>query len=103
MARTLASTAITIGAHRRHRSLQRHRTARASSRPVEDLVECRLASLLDQPGPQVLLEGLVRGGRTLAQDRMGLLRDIFDLHAGHSAIMAPQAPVRNRTLTVRER
>jgi hypothetical protein len=40
----------------------------------------------------------VRGSRTLAQDRMGLLREIFDLHAGHSATVVPQAPVRNRTL-----
>jgi hypothetical protein len=38
----------------------------------------------------------VRGGRALAQDGVGLFRDIFDLHAGHGAIMALEAPVHNR-------
>jgi hypothetical protein len=41
----------------------------------------------------------VCGGRTLAQDSVGLFRDILDLHTGHGAIMALEAPVRNRTVT----
>ena len=40
----------------------------------------------------------MRGGRALAQDGMGLLRDILDLHAGHDAIMALLAPKHNRPL-----
>jgi len=38
----------------------------------------------------------VRGGRPLAQDSVGLFWDIFDLHTGHGAIMALEAPVHNR-------
>src|SRR5262249_25055287 len=52
---------------------------------------------------QVLLEGLVRGGRPLAQDSVGLLWDIFDLHTGHGAIMALEAPVHNRATAAVQR
>jgi hypothetical protein len=38
----------------------------------------------------------VRGGRTLAQDSVGLFWDIFDLYTGHGAIMALEAPVHKR-------
>ena len=38
----------------------------------------------------------MRGGRPLAQDSVGLFWDIFDLHTGHGAIMALEAPVHNR-------
>ena len=98
VARTLASTTITIGAQRRYRRLQRNRTSRATTRPVKDLLKGRLAGLLDEPGPQVLLEGLVRGSCALAQDGMSLLGHIFDLHARHGAIMALEAPVRKRAV-----
>ena len=37
----------------------------------------------------------MRGGRPLAQDGVGLFWDIFDLHTGHGAIMALEAPVHN--------
>jgi hypothetical protein len=92
VARTLASTTITIGPQRRHRCFQGDRATRAASRPVKDLVEGRFAGFLDKPGAQVFLQGLMRGGRTLAQDRVSPLRHIFDLHARHSAIMALEAP-----------
>ena len=98
VARTLASTTITIGAQRRYRRLQRNRTSRAAARPVKDLLKGRLAGLLDEPGPQVLLEGLVRGSCALTQDGMSLLGHIFDLHARHGAIMALEAPVRKRAV-----
>ena len=39
----------------------------------------------------------MRSRRALAQDSVGLFRDILDLHTGHGAIMALQAPVRNHT------
>ena len=38
----------------------------------------------------------MRSGRALAQDRVGLFRHIFDLHTRHGAIMALEAPIRNR-------
>jgi hypothetical protein len=41
----------------------------------------------------------VCGRRTLAQDRVGLFGDVFDLHTGHSAIMALEAPFHNRAVT----
>ena len=96
VARTLASTTITIGAQRRYRRLQRNRASRAAARPVKDLLKGRFARLLDEPGPQVLLEGLMRGSCALTQDGMSLLRNIFDLHARHGAIMALKAPIRKR-------
>jgi hypothetical protein len=98
VARTLASTTITIGAQRRHCRLQRHRTSRAAARPVKDLIKGRFAGLLDEPGPQVLLKGLVRGSCALTQDSMSLLGHVLDLHAGHGAIMALEAPVRKRAV-----
>src|SRR5215475_2207874 len=96
VARTLASTTITIGPQRRHRCFQGDRAPRAAFRPVEDLVEGRFAGLLDEPGAQVFLQRLMRGGGALAQDRVSPLRHIFDLHARHGAIMALEAPKYNR-------
>ena len=49
VARTLASTTITIGAQRRYRRLQRNRTSRAAARPVKDLLKGRsLASSMSR-------------------------------------------------------
>jgi hypothetical protein len=98
VARTLASTTITIGPQRRHRCLQGDRTARAASRSVEDLVKGGFAGLLDEPGAQVFLQRLMRGGRALAEDRVSPLRHIFDLHARHGAILALEAPKYNHTV-----
>jgi hypothetical protein len=100
VARTLASTTITIFAQRRHRCRQRNRTSRAAARPFEDLLKGRFAGLLDEPGPEVLLERLVRGSRALTQDGMSLLGHIFDLHARHGAIMALEAPFRKRAVSL---
>jgi hypothetical protein len=41
----------------------------------------------------------MRGRRALAQDSVGLFWNIFDLHTGHGAIMALEAPVHNRVTT----
>jgi hypothetical protein len=38
---------------------------------------------------------LVRGRGALPQDRVRLIRDIFNLNTWHSAILAPQAPDSN--------
>jgi hypothetical protein len=59
---------------------------------VEDFLQRRLACVLDQTAAQVLLQGLVRGGGSLAKDRVRLLRHVFDLNTRHNAIMAPLAP-----------
>jgi hypothetical protein len=40
------------------------------------------------------------GGCALAQDRVSLLRHIFDLHARHGAIMALEAPFRKRAVSL---
>jgi len=96
VARTLASTTITIGAQRRHRCLQRNRATRAAAGPVKNLLKGRFAGLLDEPGSEVFLKRLVRGGGTLTQDGVSLLGHVFDLHARHGAIMALKAPVRKR-------
>jgi hypothetical protein len=51
-----------------------------------------LTRFLDEARAQVLLQGLVRGRRTLAKHGVRLGRDVLDLHTGHGAIMAPVAP-----------
>lgn len=40
----------------------------------------------------------MRAGRPLTQNSVGVLRNVFDLHARHGAIMAPTAPKRKRGL-----
>jgi hypothetical protein len=40
----------------------------------------------------------MRGGGPLPQHSVSLLRDIFNLHARHGAIMALEAPLRNRAI-----
>jgi hypothetical protein len=73
-------------------------TAGAAAGPVKDFLEGWLAGFLDQPGAQVFLQGLAGGGRPLTQNRVCVFRDILDLDARHSAIMALEAPVRKRTV-----
>src|SRR6202050_2229263 len=90
--RTLASATITVVTDRGYRILERDRSARSPASPVEDLLHRRLVCLFDQPGPQVLLQGLVRGGCALAQDSVGVLWHILDLDARHGANMALAAP-----------
>ena len=41
----------------------------------------------------------MRGGGSLAKDRVRLLRHVFDLNTRHNAIMAPLAPYCNHSLT----
>jgi hypothetical protein len=93
---TLASTTSTVRPHRGYCCLQRNRPTSTPTRPVEDLVQCRPARFVDQTRPQVLLQGLVSGRRALPQHRVGLLRNVLDLYAWHSAILAPRAPNCNR-------
>lgn len=45
---------------------------------------------------RVLLQRLMRRGGSLSQHRMGLLGNVLDLHTGHGANMALEAPIRNR-------
>src|SRR5258708_6884577 len=89
---TLGSATAAVVADGGGRVLERDGSARWPAGPVEDLLHRRLVCLFDQPGSQVLLQGLVRGGGALAQDGVGALRHVLDLNAGHGAIMAPMAP-----------
>ncbi len=74
-------------------------TAGATAGPVKDFLEGRLAGFFDQSSAQVFLERLVGGSRSLAQYRVGMCRDILDLHAGHGAIMALEAPVHKHAVS----
>src|ERR1039458_9313825 len=94
--RTLASATITVVADRGYGVLERDRSAGSPARAVEDLLQGRLVGLFDQPGPQVLLEGLVSGGRALAEDRVRPVGHVLDLDARHGAIVALKAPKYNR-------
>jgi hypothetical protein len=92
MTRTLASATITVVSDRGNGFVEGNGSARSFSRAVKDLVHGRLICLVDQPGAQVLLQGLVRCGGTLSQYRMCSLRYILDLDASHGSILAPVAP-----------
>jgi hypothetical protein len=46
----------------------------------------------DQTASKVFLQGLMRARRSLPQDSVGVFRNVFYLHTGHGAIMAPIAP-----------
>src|SRR5262249_59626304 len=46
-----------------------------------------------QFGSQVLRERLVGSGRSPLEDGTGVLGNVFDLHAGHGATLAPMAPM----------
>jgi hypothetical protein len=59
---------------------------------VENLIESGLIRLGDQTAPKVLLQGLMRACCSFPQDPVGAFRDVFDLHAGHGAILALLAP-----------
>ena len=92
MSTAFTGQAIGTGFERRYGVLKRL-GATALPRSSEHLGHGRAARLLDQPGPQILLERLMCLGGAPAQDSVCLIRHILDLHAGHGAIMAPSAPI----------
>jgi hypothetical protein len=55
----------------------------------EDFVERRSASLVHEPGQEVLLEGLAGSAGPSPQDGVDVLGDILDLDAGHAVSVAP--------------
>jgi hypothetical protein len=83
---------ITVLPNVAHRCRKRHFASVARSDAVEDLIQRRLSGIGNQPAPKVFLQGLMRACSSLAQDPVSLLRNIFDLHAWHGAIMALPAP-----------
>lgn len=60
----------------------------ACGNAVEKLIHSGLTRVGNQPAPKVFLQGLVRACRSLTQDPVGILRDVFDLRTGHGAILA---------------
>jgi hypothetical protein len=64
---------------------------------AENLVQSGLVCLGDQTASKVFLQGLMRSRRSLAQDPVGVFRDVFDLNTGHGAIMALLAPQYKRS------
>jgi hypothetical protein len=45
----------------------------------------------DQTASKIFLQRLMCARRSFPQDAVGVFRNVFDLHTGHSAIMAPLA------------
>jgi hypothetical protein len=93
-ASTLASTTSTVVANSAGGILQRDRPPGATAGAIQNLVQRRAVRFLDQSAAEILLQRLVGLGSTPSEHRVGLLGNVLDLHAGHGAIMAPQAPVR---------
>ncbi|HWD51083.1 MAG TPA: hypothetical protein VG412_01685, partial [Acidimicrobiales bacterium] len=100
--KTLASTTITIVADGL-RCLDERDTAHGPRlgscgdfRPFpgsgQHFIHGRRTCLFDQLAPQVLLERLMGFRRPATKDGVGLFRNVFDLHAGHGAIMALLGP-----------
>jgi hypothetical protein len=57
-----------------------------------------LIRLGDQTASKVFLEGLMGARRALAQDSVGVFRNVFDLNTGHGAILALLAPKYKRSV-----
>jgi len=70
VARTLASTTITVLPQRSRRYVERHRPAGPTTGPVQNVLHCRAGCLRDQPRAQVLLKRLVRRRSTPTKHRM---------------------------------
>jgi hypothetical protein len=68
------------------------RSATSAACAIKNLVKRWSISLFDEQLQEVFLERLMRGSRSLSQDRVGSFRHSFDLDARHGAIMAPLAP-----------
>lgn len=93
-ASTLASTTITVCPNVFGGSVKRHPAATTCSDSDENLVQSGLTRVGDQPASKVFLQGLMRAGGSFPQDSMGVFGNVFDLHTGHGAILAPLAPKR---------
>ena len=89
-ARTLASTTITVLPDQCRGGDQRDPATPVSTSPVQHLVNRRDGRLVDQTRQQVLLQGLMSSSRPSAKHRVRVIRHVFDLHARHGAILAPE-------------
>ena len=92
--RTPASTTITVGADRGRGLVERDRATGSGSGAVQDLVQRRRSSLLDETRQQVLLKRLVGLGCAATEHSMGLFWNMLDLNTRHGAILALRAPHR---------
>jgi len=75
-----------------HRICKRHLATASCPDTIENLLQSRLIRIGDQPAPKVFLQGLMCAGSALPQNAMGVVRNVFDLHTRHGAILAPLAP-----------
>ena len=91
-ANTLASTTITFCPNVSHGGVKRHLATFACCRALKDLLQSWLTRVGDQTGPKVFLQRLMCARGTLPQDPVNVVRNIFDLHTRHGAIVAPLAP-----------
>lgn len=95
-ANTPASTTITFRPNVLNGALKGNGAPTVTGDAVQNLVQSGLVRLCDQTAPKVFLQGLMGAGGTLTQNSVSVLRNVFNLHARHGAIMAPTAPNRNR-------
>lgn len=71
-----------------HGRFERDGPAGPAARPIEDLVESGSLRFLSEQFEEVLLQRLTCCDRAPAQRGMDLRRDVLDLYARHSAILA---------------
>jgi hypothetical protein len=69
-----------------------HPATMASRNAIENLIQRGLIGVGDETTPKVFLQGLMCSRGSLPQDSVGVFGDVFDLHTGHGAILAPLAP-----------
>lgn len=86
---TRASTTSTFGLHVLNGVLEGNAATAVIGDAVQNLVQSGLIRLSDQTASKVFLQGLMRTGGPLAQNSVGVLRNVFDLDARHGAIMHP--------------
>src|ERR1700730_8063663 len=91
-AKTLASTTITFCPNVLNGSFKGNPATTVTGDAVQYLIKSGLIRLIDQTASKVFLSGLMRAGGPLAQNSVGVLRNVFDLDARHGAIIAPAAP-----------
>jgi hypothetical protein len=76
-----------------HRICKRHLATASCRDTIENLLQSRLIRIIDQAAPKVFLQGLMCARSAFPQHAMSVVRNVFDLHTGHGAILALMAPL----------